>query len=935
MTLRVNPTFAASLSAATISNNAWSAAFKNGLGASRRVTCKIAPAGTPEENAYASGTKFRDAAISGDMAIEGGIVTSYGTTSNLTTALAADLAAGVAVLRIEGNGNWIEGRLGLAGSNADFLVPENPTTTNSIAVTPNLRIKPPPFLPSGTGYSPPALGDDAPAYVVIEDWRNPQNVVEVGRIPFNNRLDNWTFTDPEIAAGMGDVRVTNSTGIVTYIDIEFGAIMFSMNAAANAEGGRTLHQVLVMMKPTSGPGQNWPNYPRYSGYRLGSKTFDAPVTYGVSNTFPEAFKAKLYNGSNALMHTWDMNRDNLPINSSQLSEVPTKTKPLRPHMHCGQMLFWQSHKPKMSAKSKKWFPGMDMRAVRPSLGKEKAAYAGVMPMAGNSGGNHGWQHWFASGKWANAANEDAVRADLSLDPYLYPINPGSTVNNYMQTPDWAAVHGIPASDFGEVSYGAARVMGWGYEPGSYCMHDQTTGPGGVRIDRGVWAGPLMIALTDPNWVHLRDNTPISEMFEHWKLGYFNQGCHYFTDVRNMTTLPLNELLAGDWSYCRTFYGPNSSYTSGGTNYAVPLFASRLGSFASNGQRPHGGQFCDANYRLPWNGYAPDNLHNYQTPGDVAMHYNSPAHAFSAKHRYIAHLMIGLGESRPTTSAGGYVGSREHAWKILQHSTMWKLASDHPVLGVRQSDIEARLAIELNQVYQEYYLPMYVENSQDPHFVIMKRFGVPHRWNGSRWGSTSFGLTFYMAGALLKMRQFGLFNKMWNQSEASQKALLMLIRMLDAGSIQWFTQTRGSYIGGNGDVYNGAPFIPIDHTVLNNPDIPLNWGDWRDRKYPGAGQEDWIHRSDGSFRGPDSSEQLRASWPKLRLEFFHDIPCLYSWDEVQEAADIVEDFHKQWDDRIKSAAASGTTQRSLALMEWSIPTAYAFLQSPNPDDVETL
>lgn len=937
MTLRVNPEFATLLSAATTSNTAWSTAFKNGLGATRRVICKIAPAGTAQTNVYATGTKFRDAAIAGEMLIEGGIVSSYGVTSNLTTATAADLASGVAVLRIEGNGNWIEGTLGLTNSGCDFVVATNPTTTNSLAVTPNLRIKPPPFLPSGNGYTPPPLGTDAPSYIVIEDWRDPSTPVEAGRIRLNNRLENWSFTDTEIAAGMGDVRVTNSTEIVTFTDIEFGAVLFSMNAEANFEAGKTLHQVLIVMKPTSGPGQNWPDYPRYSGYKQGTRTFDATVSYGLSNTFPGAFKAKLYKADNTLLYTWDMPRDGLPINSSELSEYPTISKPARPHMNTGQMLFWQSHKPKMSAKSKKWFPGMDMRVVRPSMGKEKASYAGVAPMFTVEANIHGIQHWFASGKWANAVSETAVNADLSLDPYLYSINPGSTVGNYLSTPVWASVHGTPSSEFGQLSYGAARLFGWAYEPGGTGLHDQCTGVGGVRIDRGVWAGPQMIALTDPSWVHLRDNTPISGMIEHWNLHYFNHACHYFTDVRTLTSLPVGEMLEGKWSFSRTYYGDNNSYTAGGTAYAVPQFCTRLGSVGGNNNRPHGGIFTDSNYREPWNGFAVDGLHDYQTPGDVAMHYNSPAHAFSAKHRYITHLMTGLASSAPNRTAKSYIAIRTHAWKVLQHSTMWKLASDHPALGVKRSDVEARLITELNQVYQEYYLPMYVQNSTDPHILMLKRFGVNSTWSTSslRWCAQSFGLTYYMVGALVKMRQFGLFKKMWNNSEVTQKALLTIIRILDAGAIQFFTQTRGSYIGQGNPVYNDYPLIPINASIEVNPDIPVNWKDFVDRKYPITGLEDWIHSADGKFRGPDSSEQLRGMWPKVRLEFFRDIPCEYSWTEVQQAADIVEGFHKQWDDYIKGMAASGTSPRSLAISEWGVPTGYAQLASPNPSDVETL
>jgi len=944
MTLRVNPEFAAVLSAATTSNTAWSNAFKNGLGNTRRVICKIAPVGTAQANAYANGTKFRDAALTGTVVVEGGVVTKYGFTSGVTTALAADLAAGVAVLRIEGNSNWIEGTLGLVGSNADFVVPSNPTTTNSIAVTPNLRIKPPPFLPSGTGYAPPALSSEAPSYVVIEDWRDPSNIREAGRIHFNNRLENWVFTDAEVAAGMGDVRVTNSTEKVVFGDIEFGAILFSMNASANSSSGRSLHQVLVGQKPTGGADGSWPNYPRESGYRTGTRTFDAAVSYGISNTYAPPFKAKLYRADGVLLHTWDMPRDNLPINSDDLSDFPTISKPMRLHMNCAQMLFWQSNTPKMSVKSKKWFPGFDTRNLRPSMHKEKAAYAGsyaAYSIFSVSIGVHALEHWFAHGKYANALNVDAVRADPSFDPYLFDINPNNSTDSKASTPEWASVHGLPASQFGSLSYGVARLIGLCYEPGNFGGHNHITGPGGVRPDRGCMAGPTMIALGAPDFVHLRSNASIQELHEHWKLNYFNHSCHWIDgDIRDFKTIPADEAVQGKWSVGRAYYGSNRSYTAGGVDFAVPMFA--VGASPTNrNSRPHGGAFTDANYRMPWGGYAVDWLHDYTSPADIALHYNSPAHAYSAKHRYMLSTMCALTEVSLNTSASKYLGFRQHAWRLLQAARMWKLASDHPNLGITRTSIEARVLKELENVYQQGYIPMWIENRQDTETQALKRFGVPIHFSSTsgKWVADSFGLTFYMAGTLAFMRQTGFFKRLWNMGEVPQKALLTIIRILDAGSIQWFTQTRGSYMSSAlpdaQRVFGGGPYIPLDHTTAVNPRLAANWGEWRDTKYPLQGNEDWIHNADGTFNAPDSSEQLRAQWPSIRLNYFPDVECQYAWTEVQQAASIVADFHKQWDDKVKKNIADGVPVGSLKSREWGVPIPYALISPPNPADWEAL
>jgi hypothetical protein len=138
------------------------------------------------------------------------------------------------------------------------------------------------------------------------------------------------------------------------------------------------------------------------------------------------------------------------------------------------------------------------------------------------------------------------------------------------------------------------------------------------------------------------------------------------------------------------------------------------------------------------------------------------------------------------------------------------------------------------------------------------------------------------------------------------------------------------------VFGGPPYIPIDHTTPINPEIPLNWGDWRDRKWPLQGQEDWIHNADGTFTSPDSSEQLKAQWPLIRLHYFRDVECLYPWSEVQQAADIVEDFHKQRAAKIVNhLEVEKVGISAIKIKEWSIPTPYSLLLAPNPADVEAL
>lgn len=136
MPLICNTEFAALLNAAT-SKAAWGAAFEAGLGATRRVVCKK------------DGTTFRDCALTGAMTYAAGTFTHIGYVSGTTTATAADLSSGTCTLHIEGNGNWVQGTLGLSASGRDFIISANPTTTNGLGFV-SVAITAPAALPNGS-----------------------------------------------------------------------------------------------------------------------------------------------------------------------------------------------------------------------------------------------------------------------------------------------------------------------------------------------------------------------------------------------------------------------------------------------------------------------------------------------------------------------------------------------------------------------------------------------------------------------------------------------------------------------------------------------------------------------------------------------------------------------------------------------------------------
>lgn len=911
MTLRVNPEFATVLGASTATNSVWSSAFKAGLGATRRVVCKVAPAGTPQENIYSVGTKFRDAAITGEMTIQGGVVVNYGVTSDLTTSLAANLSTGVAVLRIEGNGNWVEGTLGLTGSDCDFTLPANPTTTNSIAVLPNLRIKPPPFLPSGTGFNPPALDADAPAFIQIRDFQNAAAPKVVGRIYFNRRIENWTFTDPDIAAGMGDVRVTQSTDKVVYGNtkygyFEFGAMLLSMNSAANGSENKTLHQTIIACKPTE---DNWSNYPALGGYKRGTRQMPGAMReYGISKTFPPAFKADVCRADGSIIFTHAM-RDDLPINSEQLTDYPTTTKALRPKWHCAQVLMWQSHEPKLNPNWAKMFSGVDPRGIRQTMNKYKAAVSGSYVIHKYSQEN-GAEHWWAADKWPMPVSAAALAAKPSQDPRLYNMTP-SGENAPWSTPQWAVDWmGLPVAEKGSLSYGISAMQGWGFEPGSYCLHNHYTGPGSVRIDRAAVPGPIIYHLTDPNWVHMRDNTPISEVVRHWNMGYANHGYHYFRDVTTFETL-YDEL--GKWGFGRNYYAPNDSYVSGGVNYSIPQFAQRNG-VADRETEPHRGYYTDENYSMPWNGYCIDGLHNYTTPFYTAALYSSPAHAYMFKHRFITNVILG-GEGSFKDDSQYNFGLRSLAWGVMHSIHAWKLASDHPN-GVGREGPFNGLVDLFNSLNRDFYIPMYVDTKPlDTRLQVMKNLGlyVSYSTASGRWGCRSFALHYYIGAVLAQMRSFGLWDLLWNHSTSVRNGMMALIKQLDTGAVAYFLQTKGRYMG---STFNGEPWLMVDNTNAVDPHVPANYAEWLETVVAPEDKTaiDLATTSTGAQRYASDAEQLKCQWVKIRKEYFGDIPCDY---DLNAAVALVDG----WWNTVAQRVAAGTAG------DWSMMPGYAICKPP--------
>jgi hypothetical protein len=840
--LKFDSALQTSLAAAT-SKLDWCITLMNMLGTDLTVRCKRAsdPAST---TVFDTGTEFYNAKLVGGPVRSGGSIIGFGTIGAVTTELAADLTTGASVLRIEGNGHWIEGTLGLANSACDFKASGNPTTKTGFGFS-TLSISGPRSLPSGTGAVAVALDANAPAFVELVDWSNPATPVSVGIIPLDTRAEDFVYQDAELAAEIGDVRVTQSSKTVIFGQFEFGATMMTINGALNLDApGTPVHQIVVAHKPYG----TWPTYPFADTFRPDRDT-----------TFPKPYKIKIMRSDMTVLKTIEM-RDGLPVNDPSLDQLfgPGYTKGLRPHMNCGQWHFWQSAKLKYSSNALKYFPGITDHFMRDTVAKNGASTNASVPLEVSRDQWNSTLHWYAAPEWPLPWGQETTQVPGETygdDPYLYPI---------------ISYHG----DEGHLS----RLSGWNVEPGSISMHDWYCGPGGPRHDRGALHTPLIRYFTRPNGVRLKGNVPHRTLLDCYNHGYFHHAHHTFiADVKTLTTLPKEYMRDGLISYSHAYYGYSDyGYVPGGLARHVDLRA-----IANGGNWP--APVRDGHKGF-WNGWEVDQHHSYLAPGLATIFCNSPAHTLSGNQRLFAHVCGQLGDAKPNTNIRVGFLSRVHAWRTLQLVVAWKIASAHP-MGIDRETIEKRLQVELESVYDQVYKPAIIDNSTDMDLVAVRRFGNPglveygnsqNGFTGLKWlrGVSDYKAG-YFAGVLSLMRQTGCWNAMRQRSAKCATALRFIVDSMDKDSLASLYYTKGRYEKNfvYSDRVTSAGSAPADISA-GNPD-PVMYQDWVEwvAKNPPTGQETMIHNTDGTLNTSklDAGTTMRMQWVFVRRDFFPDIP----------------------------------------------------------------
>lgn len=842
-----NPAFAATLAAAATKLD-WSTAFQNGLPAPRRIRM-FRDANANAADPSVTGVEFMNVGTTGNLVMVAGNITSFGVLAGVTVNHAADVSTGACMLTIESGSNIAKFSLGLSGSGKEYMLSANPTggANMGIAFSSGAGLRAPIMLDSGTGFASPPI----PNYTAeIQDWTGGAFQSVVGVLTPSRRLINWVYDDQEMADSQGDVLTMISPVSVVHGEIEFGLMLWALNGATNAETADPVDELLVTAKPVS---SNWPGYPRYSSYNP-----------AVSNTYAPPYKVVLKKDG-VTIKVFEM-RDGLAINDQTLNQWAHATSqqgnidfgktyfrgvdaaPIRPFVGCAVVLPFRSHRLKMHTYAAKYFPGQEPEVLRPSTAKEKASCNAPFPMS-YAANTNGLNMWHGMVKWAPSANITELNQLGNNDPMLF--NP----NDFSKDPH-----------YGSHSGGSVYNTGWGYEPGANGGHDWWTGNGGARIDRGFMAGPIAIYMTNPTYVHLRDNTPIQEMVDNWNLNYCNIPWHMITDVTTGDTIPYDEVCNSQWSQGgNTYYGGQDTYVAGGRDKSINFLGWGNGP-TFDYTKPFDGAVVDKNLLMPFHGASTDFLHPYKSAAHVAYLFNSPMAAYLTKFAVINVIIAQLGDV-PADAYPGWFLVRQHAWRFKAYMEAWKLSSDHP-WGMQRAATVKRFKTELETIYNTIYTTAVLNNGQDLYSLSLVRLGLPLAvGEGSYTASLTQSLMFYMGGVLQQMKATGCWDYMRAQSVKCRVALDFIVQCMDRYSIDWIIETNGQY-----DWYEYSMVrTDAQGMVADWAEVAAN----RRARLPSVveGQpegnygQDWVTNLDGSRRGEsDGSQHLRYQWACIRRDW---------------------------------------------------------------------
>lgn len=835
MTRRVNSNLAALLVAASTDDETWSNAFKSAMGPTRRIVCKRVSDGDAfQDTVYDTGTTFRDVALTGEMVITQGMITSFGSTGTSAISVPADLLSGKAVLRIEGNGNWVEGTIGLTQEaqlalgvspanlkSYDFTLNAQPTSSNGLGINSDFSL-----LRAGS----PLVNPDArtmPYRVVLEDWSTGSAGAQQ-TIFFDNPQQSIVWEDAQLAAQTGAVPYCQSSDSFIHgaggYRLELGIHRFRLPNSCNDEKDEPVWQMLIAMTPSQRT--SW-QYPEMTGF--------APAE---DSTVLKPCKIYVYTATGDLWHIFQMQRDGIPLNDPSMEQTRNLTARWRPFINTAQMLYHCSHRLKESSDARKYYGGtVATNWMRPKQGKGHTASNASIASFGTAGNQvNGYLHLLVMPKWSCNSSD----ADWNADPKTDPNFPWTSSSN---------------NQTGNTTDGAkypTHAVGWAYEYGAANTgHDFRHGPGGQRFDRFSIPSQLAYYMTDPQGARVQGSVPWREIWDNFAAGFFNLAYHHVKNAKTMEMIPTEEAGYGLWGHWQGFYN---------YSYVPPSTTSRWINLhgLSNGEQWRPADY-DMDGQLRYAGYTTDALHAYQVPGWHTTHFNSAAHAVSQKLRWFA-MVMSWNKSNGSPSANMYspfstsnqLFQRTMAWRFLQMAFVWKTAANHPLL-VSRAEIEEIWRLHLESVYNNVVVPCTDPahaNYNHPLYQGLRNLGFPvervEETTQHYYRIIDDDKKFYLICTLALMKTMGCFDRLRQINTKCAAALDWIIGCYGISGPVRMVQTKAR--SENRYITQGFPL----NTTLT---MPANWAEVALNMQP-QDTSDMVRNADGSdyFTANNSRER---------------------------------------------------------------------------------
>lgn len=821
------------------SKNNWSEIMNTALGPDRVIKCwRDASSSAPDP--ASTGVLFRSVGSTGSLKVIGGVITGLGRIKGSTVKLAADMSTGRSVMRVEGNGHWFEGTLGLSMEaqramgvaeadlkQYDFVVSGNFTQTNGLGVKPSLAISGPRFSPSGVGSAAPALTANAPRFVEVWNWSNQSSPSLAGTLDISLRDDDMVCEDQYQQLEIGDVAVYRTQVSVPMGDIEFGATLLVADKHNRDDHASNptepLYQLLVPMAVRQSV---WAGYPYRDNHNR-----------SLHSTYPVPHKLVVKNAAGTVLGTIQMH-DGKPVNHTRsLPGMRSATQAAIPNVHTGMMHTWENIRPRLSSRANKVYAGMIPDYQRPSVAKHPWSVNGIEAIQGYGYGQwatDGLQHLYGTPRWPMPRE---YYSPTVVDPYL--------------TGDFTRS--------GAKAEMANGFSGWDYEPGSFTGHNHYTGPGGPRFDRGPIGSAIALMLTFPNGNRLQDNVPWRDIGHAYIRAFANHGNHWVDDVNLMTLGGKNGAeMVENVRLAQHYYGGDDSHPGKKVINSYGQMREAT-SFSQS-------DFLDKNNQLVWGGWARDGLHSYGSAAWGAIAENNPAAMVLSRWDTGWQLMANPGIDESGTNGWFYRGNfmvRDHAWLMLQYTLGRRMAGKHR-LQISKEKIMAMVTRHLEDLHRSHY-NQYHGGSNEDYFVSLRAKGQPWIDNETKGGA----LGTYMGPVIALMVQTGFWQELMAQGGKVAQMLTMMVECFDKYVYDILLTSSMRYY----------PF------QFPNPDDPSDQGPqgwpsvyagpaatWADIFPPNRGQLDLVTNRDGSYINlPDVSCHPFLAWPYMRRDYLTSIP----------------------------------------------------------------